>query len=57
MFVKRDIDGEFRKRERAYGLITVVGARQAGKTTFLKEQGKEKKISYLATKRQKYLRS
>src|SRR3989344_69419 len=47
MFVKRDIDGEFRKRERAYGLITVVGARQAGKTTFLKEQGKEKKISYL----------
>ena len=47
MYIERDIAREFEKRKGAYSIIALVGARQAGKTTFLKEQAKKLKSSYL----------
>ena len=47
MYVQREITMEFSKRQRAYNLIAVVGPRQAGKTTFLKEQMKGLDASYV----------
>jgi len=38
MYIPRSIEASFRKLQQSYTLITIVGARQAGKTTFLKEQ-------------------
>ena len=47
MYIPRDIKKKFDKINRSYNLIAVVGARQAGKTTFLKEQMKSKHSSYI----------
>jgi len=47
MYVERSIKGVFNKIREAYTIIAVVGARQAGKTTFLKEQIKGVKAKYL----------
>ena len=47
MYVERTIKERFDKIKDAYALIAVVGARQAGKTTFLKEQMAGAKASYL----------
>ncbi len=41
MFVPRSLAGRFSKLEKVYPIIAVVGARQSGKTTFLKEQAKQ----------------
>ena len=47
MFVDREIERLFKKSRSVYSLIAVVGARQAGKTTFLKEQIKKISSSYV----------
>jgi hypothetical protein len=47
MYVKRDAEKEFKSLSENYNMIAVVGARQAGKTTFLKEQMKGFDISYV----------
>ncbi|MCD6496405.1 MAG: ATP-binding protein [Candidatus Aenigmarchaeota archaeon] len=47
MYVPRDTAGRFKKLSEAYGIIAVVGARQAGKTTFLKEHAKKIRSSYM----------
>lgn len=47
MYVERQIKEKFEKISKAISIIALVGARQAGKTTFLKEQSKEKNSSYL----------
>ncbi len=47
MYISRTIENTFQKRERVYSIIAVVGARQSGKTTFLKEQSKSRKAIYL----------
>ncbi len=47
MYVEREIVRNFRKIASAYNAIAVVGARQAGKTTFLKEQMKQTGYSYV----------
>lgn len=47
MYIERDIKEEFEKIAQSYALVAVVGARQAGKTTFLKEHAKSLKSSYL----------
>lgn len=47
MYIPRTIEEQFQKLQPVYNLIAVVGARQSGKTTFLKEQGKTKKSVYL----------
>jgi len=47
MYTERDIKGKFEKIAKSYAIIAVVGARQAGKTTFLKEHSKNLKSSYL----------
>lgn len=47
MYVKRDITKRFKSLSESYNIIAVVGARQAGKTTFLKEQMKELDSSYV----------
>lgn len=47
MYVERSIKESFDKIKEAYMIIAVVGARQAGKTTFLKEQIKGIKAKYL----------
>ena len=47
MYFERTLAKEFSKRAGAYPLVAVVGARQAGKTTFLKEHAKGLKASYL----------
>ncbi len=49
MFVSRDVESGFKKLDLLYGIVAVVGPRQAGKTTFLREQmatGKE--INYVS---------
>ncbi|MFO8051192.1 MAG: ATP-binding protein [Thermoplasmatota archaeon] len=46
MYVERDISDHFDKIKEIYNTIAVVGPRQAGKTTFLKNR-KGKQISYL----------
>ncbi|MBI2146302.1 ATP-binding protein [Candidatus Woesearchaeota archaeon] len=47
MYIPRTIAPSFQKLQQSYTLIAVVGARQAGKTTFLKEQAKTRKSAYL----------
>lgn len=47
MYVEREIVEKFWKACGVYNAIAVVGARQAGKTTFLKEQMKQAKSSYV----------
>jgi predicted AAA+ superfamily ATPase len=47
MYVKRDIRSKFDKISNSYNMIAVVGARQAGKTTFLKKQIENKNSSYI----------
>lgn len=38
MLIPRDSEADFRKLDSLYGVVAVVGPRQAGKTTFLREQ-------------------
>ncbi len=47
MFVEREIKEIFRKVAGVYNIIAIVGARQAGKTTFLKESVKLVHSSYV----------
>ncbi len=47
MYIERNIKKQFEKIAGAYALVAVVGARQAGKTTFLKEHAHSFKSSYL----------
>jgi uncharacterized protein len=47
MYIKRDIRDKFDKISKNYNMVAVVGARQAGKTTFLKKQIENKKSSYI----------
>mgnify|MGYP006287195765 CR=1 FL=1 len=47
MYIERRMDGKFNKLKQVYNIIAIVGARQAGKTTFLKEHGKGYNSSYV----------
>ena len=47
MYVEREILGKFEKLRKVSNIIALVGARQAGKTTFLKEHMRGIKSSYL----------
>lgn len=47
MYVERGIKESFKKLLGVYDIIAVVGARQAGKTTFLKEEMKNFNSSYI----------
>ena len=47
MYIEREILKKFEKLIGIYSIIAVVGARQSGKTTFLKEHIKQKKAVYL----------
>ena len=47
MYVQRTITSEFRKMDELYRLIALVGARQSGKTTFLKHHMGEENASYV----------
>ncbi|MBI5224162.1 ATP-binding protein [Candidatus Micrarchaeota archaeon] len=47
MYLPREIAQKFEKVEAHYPITAIVGPRQAGKTTFLKEQGKGKKTRYV----------
>lgn len=47
MYIKRDIRSRFDKISNSYNMVAVVGARQAGKTTFLKKQIENKNSSYI----------
>ncbi len=48
MYIERDITSHFRKISENYGMVALVGLRQAGKTTFLRHQMKEiEKSSYV----------
>ncbi|MBS3071665.1 ATP-binding protein [Candidatus Pacearchaeota archaeon] len=47
MYIEREIKEKFQKIEETYPIIALVGARQCGKTTFLKENSKKFKASYL----------
>jgi predicted AAA+ superfamily ATPase len=47
MYVERKIREKFEKISKIYAIVALVGARQAGKTTFLKEEMKKIKSSYL----------
>lgn len=47
MYVKRTIQKKFDKITNNYNMVAVVGARQAGKTTFLKKQIENKDSSYI----------
>jgi len=47
MYVERGLKDRFDRLRGAYGAIAVVGARQSGKTTFLREQAKKLKHSYV----------
>ncbi len=47
MYVEREIKNRFEKVAAVYPIVALVGARQAGKTTFLKEQAKRLNSSYL----------
>lgn len=47
MYVEREIKEKFRKIADIYPVVAIVGARQSGKTTFLKEQIKNSNSSYL----------
>lgn len=47
MYVKRDLKDKFNKIIESYNMVAVVGARQAGKTTFLKKQIENLDSSYI----------
>ena len=47
MYIDREIKQKFEKIASAYPLIALVGARQSGKTTFLKEEIKKLNANYL----------
>ena len=47
MYVERDIKNKFEIIAKIYPIVALVGPRQAGKTTFLKEQAKNLNSSYL----------
>lgn len=47
MYIERKIKEKFDKITKVYPIIAIVGARQSGKTTFLKEQAKKFKSNYL----------
>jgi len=47
MYIKRDIRTDFEKITQVYPVVALVGARQAGKTTFLKEHAKPLNSAYL----------
>ncbi len=47
MYIERGIKSHFEKVKNLYNIIAVVGARQSGKTTFLKEQAKSLNASYV----------
>ncbi|MEK6800962.1 MAG: ATP-binding protein [Nanoarchaeota archaeon] len=47
MYVEREIKNKFEKIAKIYPIVALVGPRQAGKTTFLKEQAKNLNSSYL----------
>ncbi len=46
-YIEREIREKFRKVAGSYNVVALVGARQAGKTTFLKEQAKQLHTSYV----------
>jgi len=48
MYIEREISEKFNKVSSSYSVVAIVGARQAGKTTFLKEHSKKLNASYLA---------
>jgi len=47
MYVEREIKKTFDKIIKTYNMVAVVGARQAGKTTFLKKQMEQSKVTYI----------
>jgi predicted AAA+ superfamily ATPase len=47
MYVNRDITNNFEEIAKAYNLVALVGARQAGKTTLLRELMKNRSSSYV----------
>jgi len=47
MYVEREIKNKFDKIIKSYNMVAVVGARQAGKTTFLKKQMEQSKSKYI----------
>lgn len=47
MYIERDVKERFDKVAKVYNLVAVVGARQAGKTTFLREHIKNRHASYV----------
>ncbi len=47
MYIEREIKNRFDKIFKSYNMVAVVGARQAGKTTFLKKQMGQYKSSYV----------
>lgn len=47
MYIEREVRRKFEKIAKAYPVIALVGARQSGKTTFLKEESKNRNSSYL----------
>lgn len=47
MYIERDIKARLEKVAGISSIVALVGARQAGKTTFLKEQAKGRKSSYV----------
>lgn len=47
MYIEREIKNKFDKITKVYPVIALVGARQSGKTTFLKEQAENFKSNYL----------
>jgi len=47
MYIKRSVKNKFDKISKNYNMVAIVGARQAGKTTFLKKQIENKKSSYI----------
>ncbi len=47
MYVERKIRDKFKKISKNYNMVAVVGARQSGKTTFLKKQIENKDSSYV----------
>src|SRR4030067_1689307 len=48
MFVEREMKGKFDGILKVYGIISLVGARQSGKTTFLKERMKGFNSTYIS---------
>jgi len=47
MYVPREITSRFDKIDEHYGIIAMVGARQSGKTTFLREMMKRRSSTYV----------